>query len=409
MVTLVIPPKEGIAQTMSFLNQEYSQAANIKSKQTLTSVQGAIVSTREKLKLYKNTPSNGLIIFCGTILMDDNKTEKKMTLDIEPFRPCQAFMYKCENKFHSQCLNYLLEDDEKFGFIIVDGGGACFATLQGNVRTILQKIVVELPKKHGRGGQSANRFARLREEKRHNYVRKVAELAVQNFITNDRPNVKGIVMAGSADFKTVIQQSDLFDKRLQEVVIATYDVSYGGENGLNQAITQSADALSNVRFVEEKKLITKFFQEISLDTGMIVFGVNDTMKAIEMSAVEKVLLYEDIEHTRYEIKNPVSGEVKTWYLTKAQEGDPKYFKDAESGIDLEVVASEPLCDWLCVHYGSFGAKIELISDKTQEGFQFVKGFGGIGGLLRYKIDIDEIMDNNANLGGDEFDADEDFI
>jgi peptide chain release factor subunit 1 len=102
---------------------------------------------------------------------------------------------------------------------------------------------VELPKKHGRGGQSANRFARLREEKRHNYVRKVAELAISNFITNDRPNVKGIVMAGSADFKTVIAQSDFFDKRLTEVVIATYDVSYGGENGLSQAITQSADAL----------------------------------------------------------------------------------------------------------------------------------------------------------------------
>ena len=204
-------------------------------------------------------------------------------------------MYKCENKFHAECLNYLLEDDEKFGFIIVDGGGALFATLQGNVRNILQKITVELPKKHGRGGQSANRFARLREEKRHNYVTKVAELAVQNFITNDRPNVKGIVMAGSADFKTVISQSDLFDKRLQAVIVATYDVSYGGENGLNQAITQSADALANVRFVEEKRMISKFFEEISLDTGMIVFGVADSMKALEMSAVDKVLLYEDIE------------------------------------------------------------------------------------------------------------------
>jgi peptide subunit release factor 1 (eRF1) len=32
---------------------------------------------------------------------------------------------------------------------------------------------VDLPKKHGRGGQSALRFARLRLEKRHNYVRKV--------------------------------------------------------------------------------------------------------------------------------------------------------------------------------------------------------------------------------------------
>jgi hypothetical protein len=33
--------------------------------------------------------------------------------------------------------------------------------------------MVDLPKKHGRGGQSALRFARLRLEKRHNYVRKV--------------------------------------------------------------------------------------------------------------------------------------------------------------------------------------------------------------------------------------------
>ena len=410
MVTLVIPPKECMGQAMGFLNKEFAEAANIKSKQTMTSVQSAITSTREKLKLYKTTPTNGLIIFCGQILMDDNKTEKKITLDIEPFRPAMAFMYKCENKFHASCLSYLLEDDEKFGFIIVDGGGATFATLQGNVRNIQHKITVELPKKHGRGGQSANRFARLREEKRHAYVKKVAELAVQNFITDNRPNVKGIVMAGSADFKTVIQESDLFDLRLRAVIVATYDVSYGGENGLNQAITQSSDALANVRFVEERKMIAKFFEEISLDTGMIVFGVNDTMKALEMSALEKVILYEDVEITRYVIKNPVKGDTKTFYLNPTQEQDPKYWKDADSGIDLEIVESDSLGDWLCVNYQHFGCKIELISDKTQEGFQFVKGFGGIGGCLRYKIDLDEIMDNNdANMGGDDFDADEDFI
>jgi peptide chain release factor subunit 1 len=70
----------------------------------------------------------------------------------------------------------LLEDDEKFGFIVVDGSGALYGTLQGNSRDILQKITVELPKKHGRGGQSSVRFARIRVEKRHNYLRKVAEL-----------------------------------------------------------------------------------------------------------------------------------------------------------------------------------------------------------------------------------------
>ena len=375
----------------------------------MTSVQSAITSTREKLKLYKSTPDNGLLVFCGQILMDDNKTEKKMTFDIVPFRPAMSFVYKCQNRFDSEVLNYLLEDDEKFGFIIVDGGGALFATLQGNVRTVLQKITVELPKKHGRGGQSANRFARIREEKRAHYVKKVAQLATQNFIKDSMPTVKGIVMAGSADFKTVIGQSDTFDKRLQSIVIATYDIQYGFEDGLNHAITQAGDALANVRFLEEKALITNFFEQINLDTGMIVFGVNDTMKALEMSAIDKVLLFDEIDITRYEILNPSTGKTTTWYLTPKQAEDPKYFKDPTTGVEMEVTNQEPLGDWLLVNYQHFGAKIELISDKTQEGFQFVKGFGGIGGTLRYKIDLDDIVDYNKDLGGEDFDPDEDFI
>ena len=61
----------------------------------------------------------------------------------------------------------------RYGFIVMDGNGSLFGTLSGNTRDVLHKFTVELPKKHGRGGQSALRFARLRLEKRHNYVRKV--------------------------------------------------------------------------------------------------------------------------------------------------------------------------------------------------------------------------------------------
>ena len=131
-----------------------------------------------------------------------------------------------------------------------------------------------------------------------------------------------------------------------------------------------------------KKMIQKFFEEISLDTGMIVFGVADTMKALELSALDKVMLYEDLEITRYEVKNPVSGQTKTIYLNPTQEADPKWLKDAESGIDLDILSQEPLNDWLLVNYQHYGEKIELISDKTQEGYQYVKGFGGIGGNRR---------------------------
>lgn len=83
-------------------------------------------------------------------------------------------------------MSELLESDSKFGFVVMDGNGTLLGTLSGNTREVLHKFSVDLPKKHGRGGQSAVRFARLRMEKRHNYLRKVAETCVQYFISNDR-------------------------------------------------------------------------------------------------------------------------------------------------------------------------------------------------------------------------------
>ena len=57
----------------------------------------------------------------------------------------------------------MLETDEKFGFIVVDGSGALFGLVSGSNREVLYEIQVDLPKKHGRGGQSALRFARYAE------------------------------------------------------------------------------------------------------------------------------------------------------------------------------------------------------------------------------------------------------
>ena len=86
-VSLYIPAKENIGLATQKLTQELAQAQNIKSRQTRQSVITAITSTKEKLKLYRETPKNGLVVFCGVILMEDGKTEKKINYDIEPFRP----------------------------------------------------------------------------------------------------------------------------------------------------------------------------------------------------------------------------------------------------------------------------------------------------------------------------------
>merc|ERR1712228_896834 len=145
-------------------------------------------------------------------------------------------------------------------------------------------------------------------EKRHNYVRKVAETAVQLFITNDKPNISGMILAGSADFKTELSQSDMFDQRLQAKIIKLVDVSYGGENGFNQAIELSAETLANVKFIQEKKLISLYFEQISQDTGKFCFGIEDTLKGLEMGAIETLIVYEDLPTLRITVKNGTTGE-----------------------------------------------------------------------------------------------------
>jgi peptide chain release factor subunit 1 len=274
----------------------------------------------------------------------------------------------------------------------MDGNGALFGTLSGNTRDVVHKFSVDLPKKHGRGGQSALRFARLREEKRHNYVRKVAELAVQNFITNDKVNVAGLILAGSADFKNDLNQSDMFDQRLQSKVIKVVDVSYGGENGFNQAIELSSETLSNVKFIQEKKLISRYFDEISQDSGKVCYGIEDTLKALELGAAETLIVFENLDVTRWKL-NTASGSEVILHTTKAQEsGSREAFMDKDTGQEMELIEQMPFLEWLAEKYKDFGASLEFVSDKSSEGNQFVKGFGGIGALLRYKVNFEQLAD-----------------
>lgn len=274
----------------------------------------------------------------------------------------------------------------------MDGNGTLFGTLSGNTREVVHKFSVDLPKKHGRGGQSALRFARLRDEKRHNYVRKVAELAVTNFITNDKANVAGLVLAGSADFKNDLNASDLFDPRLQTKVVKVVDVSYGGENGFNQAIELSAETLGSVKFIQEKKLIGKYFDEISQDTGKVCYGIDDTLKALELGAVETLIIFESLDITRWKLKDSEGTEYTLHYNAQQEALNKDKFLDKATGQDMDIVSQEPFIEWIAENYKDFGTTLEFVSDRSTEGNQFVKGFGGIGGILRYKVNFEQLAD-----------------
>mmetsp|Transcript_19275 Transcript_19275/g.66489 ORF Transcript_19275/g.66489 Transcript_19275/m.66489 type:complete len:439 (-) Transcript_19275:121-1437(-) len=395
MISLVIPPKDQISRISKMLADEYGTASNIKSRVNRLSVLGAITSTQQRLKLYSKVPPNGLVLYCGTVLTDEGK-EKRVNIDFEPFKPINTSLYLCDNKFHTEALNELLEDDDKFGFIVMDGNGALYGTLQGNSREVLHKFSVDLPKKHGRGGQSALRFARLRLEKRHNYVRKVAEFAVQMFISNgERPNVRGIILAGSAEFKQQLERSDLFDARLLKIVIKSVDVAYGGEAGFNQAIELSVETLGSVKLVQEKKLLQKYFDEISQDTGKYCFMIGDTLKGLELGAVETLVVWENLDVDRITLKDAASGVTTVVFLSKDQQGPDESYLHGKDGVEYEEVEKISFVEWLANNYRSFGTILEFVTNRSQEGSQFCRGFGGIGGILRWKVDFIEMADAEA--------------
>jgi len=182
------------------------------------------------------------------------------------------------------------------------------------------------------------------------------------------------------------------------------DVSYGGENGLNQAIELSQESLQNVKFVQEKNLISKFFQEIAMDSGKFCSGINETMKCLEDGSIETLILFEGLEHIRLTLKNKETQKITNLFLKPDQLADPKYYIDPETKVALESVEQILLTEWVAENYQRFGADLEFITNKSPEGFQFVQGFGGMGGLLRYKLDLDFV-------NGEEYknDDDDEFI
>ena len=107
---------------------------------------------------------------------------------------------------------------------------------------------------------------------------------------------------------------------------------------------------------------------------------NDTFKALDMGAVETLIVWEDLDILRFEVSQNGVETNQILLLTPAQAEDrAKYFVDQDTGADLEVVEKVLLIEWLASNFKQYGTTLEFITNKSGEGSQFCQGFGGIGG------------------------------
>jgi peptide chain release factor subunit 1 len=140
------------------------------------------------------------------------------------------------------------------------------------------------------------------------------------------------------------------------------------------------ECLGNIRFIQEKKLVHQFFTEIQMDTGKACFMIGDTLKCLEMGAVETLILWEQFPDECKVIRNRETKEEKMILMTETVDD-----------TNFETLDTIPFIDWIANNYKNFGTKLEFITDYSHEGSQFVKGFSGIGGLMRWKVDLEEYI------------------
>ena len=95
LVSLYIPPKKPVHEVIAYLRNEWGTAGNIKSDTTRNHVQDALTKTMQRLKLYRETPETGLVIFSGALPTNGPGSEVIRLNEIVPPKAVTTFLYMC--------------------------------------------------------------------------------------------------------------------------------------------------------------------------------------------------------------------------------------------------------------------------------------------------------------------------
>lgn len=387
LVSLYVPPGKQISDVIGTLRDEYGTASNIKSTTTRKNVMDAIVKVQQRLKLFKEPPETGLVIFCGAILQNGPGSERIETYVIMPPEPIHIYLYRCDARFHTEHLLEMLREKETYGILLIDASDATFATLQGRRLEIVRKMTSGVPGKTRAGGQSARRYERLRDMRLQEYFTRVGRHADEAFLPIE--NFKGLILGGPGPTKYDFEKGDYLNYTFKEKIIDVIDTSYVEEQGVKEIVEKAPEIMRKVRYIEEKELMKQFLYEIGHDTGMVTYGEDEVRKSLQMGAVRTLLLSDGLDSSRVTVKCNACGyqeqrTVKNQALTSlGQELSGKSCPKCNASA-LVVAETQDIVDELAQLAEYTNANVEVISGETEGGQMLKNSFGGIAALLRFK-------------------------
>ena len=385
LVSLYIPPKKPIHEVVAYLRNEWGTAGNIKSDTTRNHVQDALTRTMQRLKLYRETPENGLVIFSGALPTNGPGSEVVRLNEIIPPKAVNTFLYMCDDHFHVEYLRDMLKAEKVYGILALDSNDVGIGILAGDRMDIEDVMTSGISGKTRKGGQSARRYERGREMELTYFFNRVSEHVTRIFITDHKVN--GVIVGGPGPTKDNFLKDGYLDYRLQNNIIEVIDTSYGGREGVREIVEKAADKLENVRLLEEKKLVQKFLAEVNRSNGLAVYGLPRIVDALNRSNIDVILISDDINTTKIKLtcKNCQTVKEKIVENHKKIQMMQEMLSEPCSNCrstDYET-EEEDIVDMLEEKAIQIGAKVEMISSGTEEGMM-LKSFGGSAGFLRYR-------------------------
>src|SRR3989454_3893510 len=386
LISLYVPPDRKIHEVLANLREEAGTASNIKSRTTRQNVEEAIEKVSQRLRLWKEPPPTGLIIFGGAIPQNGPGSERMELFTLVPPEPIDVYFYRCDSRFHVEPLMALVAEKDTFGILVIDGQEAVVATLKGRRVDIVKSFTSGIAGKSRAGGQSARRFERIREQMTNDYYKRVGQHF--NDIMTQVPDLKGIIIGGPGPTKYVWEEGEYLQYMLKKKVLSLIDTSYTSEAGVEEVVEKSNEILKGVRYSEEKQLVQKFLYELGHETGKAAFGEKKVQEYLEKGIVETLLISEKLEGDRLLLKCKTCGNteevrgtryeihaVKTELATRACENCGK--------ATLEVIEDKDIIDSFLDYAEKAATKVEVISEETEEGRMLRDSFGKVAAILRY--------------------------
>ena len=181
--------------------------------------------------------------------------------------------------------------------------------------------------------------------------------------------------------KEKLVDDDYLHQDLQDEIVTVESLGHSGEGALKELVNKAEESIQDSQAVKEKQLVNKFLENLKEENGKSEYGVEPVKKALDMGAVETVLISEDLElfHATYKCGKGHEEEI---FEEKPEIEDEIECPECGEPMQLEEISH--IVDALGEVAENMGTELEIISTDHEEGERLMN-MGGVAAILRYRI------------------------